>query len=390
MPFLIKSSGGQRTCKLMTNKNQSSATRQDIIDALKGLTFKFEVKIADVVPSSVDEENGSPPVDQREDQGSTSQQEVKKFTLSGDAKVHIDGLDKVRPPVVKEEKKLSDFIDPSKELKDAMMDLNPRPKSIPQEIQGAEEVKALLPEKKQEPEVNSTEVKVIVAEKQFEAPKRPMFTPSQVIERKVELKENKPISEKAQVLPPKTETSEPAMKVEVVSKAPFARGCFKVGSSVITCCLSVDETTSVPTAYVTYNNEKLLGITKLILDKAEKIDEEPEMDVLKQGDIIFARSQDDESWYRAVIEKVGRTSVSVYFFDWGLRETLSAKRIRNLTDPELGLAQYPACALKVQFANESGPLLDEAFKCEQEFKMKVDSYDDVDEVYTATIINILA
>ena len=57
MSFPIKSTGGQRTCQLSTDKAHDVATRNDLIEALRGLTFKFELKIIDILPAEAEESN---------------------------------------------------------------------------------------------------------------------------------------------------------------------------------------------------------------------------------------------------------------------------------------------------------------------------------------------
>lgn len=326
----------------MTNKTQNNATREDIIEALKGLTFRFEVKIVDIVPPG-SHDNPTPPVPEKGDEtgpkqisfGKLAPKEQQRPTLTNSnvSPVEIQEASTVRVPDIPRE-----VSEPPKNL------------SRPSEDFTAPKLEKVLTEIPSE-EPPKEEVKP--------APRVTLDSPIKNVQE----------------------------KPKVQAKPPLIRGAMKIGTTVTTFCISVDDKTSPPVSFVTYDNEKLLEITKSIQDVSLDIETQPEVSSIEVGDIVFAKSQDDNAWYRAIIEAVEDEKVRVYFFDWGLRETLSYKRVRRLTQPSLGLSQFPACALKVKFSNEPGPLLNEALKCESEFQMKVDSYDEASETYTGTIIS---
>jgi len=186
--------------------------------------------------------------------------------------------------------------------------------------------------------------------------------------------------------PIKQVPNKPQFVKPLASKSGLIRGDLKIGSVLRTYCIAVDDRSEPPTAYISYDDKKLMKIAELISDIADDIESQPKVSSVNVGDIVFAKSQDDNLWYRSCVEKVDGENINIVFFDWGLREQLKNDRIRHLMTPDLGLSKYPACALKLTFTNTSKSLLDEVFKCESEFKMRVDSYDENNESYVVTIL----
>lgn len=49
-----------------------------------------------------------------------------------------------------------------------------------------------------------------------------------------------------------------------------------------------------------------------------------------RGDLAVARFTGDDQWYRVKIEKVSGTNVSVFYIDYGNRETINVTRVADL------------------------------------------------------------
>lgn len=50
----------------------------------------------------------------------------------------------------------------------------------------------------------------------------------------------------------------------------------------------------------------------------------------KKGDLAIAKFTEDDEWYRVRIEKVVGTNVSVFYIDYGNRETLNVTRVASV------------------------------------------------------------
>lgn len=164
-------------------------------------------------------------------------------------------------------------------------------------------------------------------------------------------------------------------------------GEVEVGSIVESCCVSVEERGPITFAYIASDKEKMTNCSQKLINVEGDIENSPEMSCIKPGDLVFAKSRDDEAWYRAIVEGIDNEMVNVYFYDWGLREALTPDRIRSLMIPELTLNKLPACGVKL-IMNEKYPQLNEDFlKCTSLFNLKIDSYDKENEAYVATVLS---
>jgi hypothetical protein len=73
----------------------------------------------------------------------------------------------------------------------------------------------------------------------------------------------------------------------------------------------------------------------MITDMAMSIESQQLVNSIDVGDIVFAKSKDDNAWYRTIVESVGVEDCTVYLFDWGFIETLDLTRIGRLGVLEL-------------------------------------------------------
>lgn len=358
MPILIKSFNGQRSCTVQNN----SASRQadildDIINALKGLTFKFEVKISDVVATA-------PTVhDDTNTKVSPSKTSRSRFSID-------DPVEKFDEEINNDESQRT--VDPLKIV---------------------EKLRGLEPKIKEEPEVPQPTVpeqskpQVIEQSKQVEEPLAPQ---------KINLAEQTVVHQKTSVADPtlvpqqvkRTEQPEAyhQPKPTTVRKVPkIIKGDIPLGSTLDRCCLAIDGEADPLLAYIAYDDAQLIEVNELILDHTDEIERLPATGSLSVGDIVFAKSNDDDQWYRSSIESINGNQVDIFFFDWGLRETLDTSRIKYLQIAGLGLAKRPACALKVQFSNPDKSIIDELLTVAH--KMRVESYDDESETYLITVLS---
>lgn len=373
MPILIKSSDGQRTCKMVS---QNTAIRDDIIEALKGLTFKFEVKIVDVESKDTKTTTMNTTINTSVCKGST-QINSPSFT----ATATVDRTERPFNSV------------PSQETNQ-----NPTPATrakmdFPDNGFNNGRSSGLNNQLDQKPTVfdgpkfsgfgNRTEI-VANSRPQQQQQQQPsqVFTAAPA--------ETQPTSMTGNA------TMKPSMIPDVLTKKlgmlekpkkpKVIRG--ELQKLQKTCCITVEKCDYPAVAYITYSNTSLLKITELISEASCDIEAQPEVRSVEVGDIVFAKSQEDNSWYRSMIMSINGNVITVDFFDWGLTENLELDRIRRMSIGQLGLSNFPACAVKVRFENQPGDLLDEALKCESEFDIQVHSYDSAAEMHNVTILSI--
>lgn len=335
MPILVKSSKGLRSCSIIKPKSEPTAI-EEIIEALKGLTFKLEVRIADIIRS--------------DEPSDTNNQDAKPQSLNVELKAKVENHARETipaPEVSNESRKVRitpDVVSPEPIVED----------------------------------VEQTKPKVIA-----ESPIRP-DEPQEL-----------PSSRRLGKLLIKTETEKIIMPPQVVVKKPtpkkwickVASGSLKVGATMKTMCISVDQDAKEPTGYVPFDDKELAELTAVICDMARNIEDLPIPMYVEVDNVVFAKSKEDNQWYRACVESVDGDNVTIYFFDWGLREQLKVNRVRLLKHAELDPSKSPACAIRVTFAaNTPSEILDEIFKCEGFFDMKVEYYDEITDSYGVVVV----
>lgn len=373
MVFLIKKNArGDRSISLRNGQNDPTG----LLEALRGLTFKVEIKITDVfkeapvAPQDSDKaevplqeqtrlqvpeltEKLKTPVLERNGTSTAERVQKPKPALNGTVTMKQEKIDK---PTLKESQKPS-------------FEKAKRPASERIEKSTPERVETSTLEEVEEPVIKRIEKPVL---KQVEKPVLKQ------VEKPVPEQVEKPVIERVE---------EPAAKpVEAIHRAkssPFRynKGKLTVGSEIETCCIAVDDRGPTVFGYITYNDDMLIGISNTISANVEKIEGSPEFDRVYPGDLVLAKSTDDNQWYRGVIEGIGMGTVEIFFFDWGLRETLSRDRIRASTLSNLMMDANPACAVKLKFNSKSPDIVEEFLKCETSFKLRIDSYDEVYEAY---------
>lgn len=197
-----------------------------------------------------------------------------------------------------------------------------------------------------EPSVSTPPVKL--------APVRPPIDPKPTV-----------IKREIKINPPKREPTPP----------PKASGTLKTGTEHDVCCVAIEDGTNPPVVFSCLGTDQLTTIGETIKAKAHEIENSPAPSSVKVEQQVFAKSNDDNNWYRAIVQAFANDQVDVFFFDWGLKETLCIDRIRPLNMCELTLSQVPACAHKMTVKCSSTELLNDFLACEEVFKVKIDDYD---------------
>jgi len=313
----------------MTN---SSSPREELAEALKGLTFKFEVRIIDV--------------------------EMKPTTETR--------------PIAEPPRQVHE---PSKEARfesEAMKPQNDKPVNGWSQRSTAPEMDHLeVMQPKKEPQV----VEPVLAQPQAEI--EPDTKPV-----------NNDLKVKSPFMIPSVLTRKHQLMEKPKQQAKIIRG--QLSSQQRTCCMTVVSPEYPAVAYVAYDSKRLLEVTDLLTEAAEELEAQSALKSVSVGDIVFAKSMEDNTWYRSMVTKVISTDcVEVDFFDWGLREELELSRLRRMNDVNLGFSSHPACAVKVKFTNQPGLLLDEVLKSESEFNIQVNSYDAKEEIHSVTILSLV-
>lgn len=434
MPFLIKSTGGQRTCQLITNKAHDVATRDDIIEALRGLTFKFEIKIKDILPAEAEESDQVDVEAQVETNGTNLATKIDHVVRSHIGKAIKEEVAQSAPrscEVSKSSvapahkivpKSIEKLVIPTEsatiEREQPVQGHKFIPSAVEQHVlQTQAAIHSDQPAQGQRfaPSAVEQPVPQTQAALQREQPVQGhRFIPSAVekhvlqtqaaIQRdipvQVKVEEPKRFDEKIEAAPitrePITNTTSVAEKAALKpisqpnaqqTKPTLIRAELKVGSTIQTPCVCLEDDNPPALCFVSFDGATLSDLTNKIANIAGNIDVQPEVNSVEIGDIMFAKSREDDAWYRAVVESICGSEVGVYYFDWGMRESLDIKRIRRLTQHDLGLSKVPACAVKARISNNPGPLLEEFLKSDYEFIVNVDGYDDMESCYRCTLVS---
>lgn len=399
MPFIIKSANGKRTVGLP----RDSLTVEDVLNLIKNVTFNLEVKVTDIT-TSVDPQILKKAVfsqkaaSNHKKADAPESQEPKKTTRTPVAEPQ-------RPAEPQKSASPSKLAEPTKSAEPQRPAEPLRPAEPPKPAEPSRQVKPHRvvepPQATAEPRRHADLPRPAGPHRIVEHPKlepaepRRSVQPTVPVEQKVRAEPQAPSIEPEKLVEPSkpVEPEPPAKPRKLVESQatplkPRVLNCGKieVGSTLETCCISVDETGSQIFAYIAYDDEKLMEIVESISKIADIIEGSSEVKSLNVNDIVLAKSSDDNQWYRSLVEEVDGNEVKIFFFDWGLRESTTSSRIRILDDPNLGLSSFPACAVKIKFNDISKTLLDQVLKCDTAYRMKVESYDGANSAYAVKIL----
>lgn len=378
MVYVIKKSAdGTRTVS-------ANSPVSDLIKSLRGLTFKIEVKITDVVQN---------PVQTAEARSSEDQVPVTRHVVSKPAEIIAPTTQQLKnkgqdntasnanPPTVTVgttqslNKHVRNSIDTGNNLTPVVSqqrthkpDPTPSNQNVSDNVATSSEKESL------------TIKKTVTSDKPVEIAKVEIEKPT--------LRQPTTFEERIKQTRPYEEPSISERKRLGKSSRTLNRGELKIGSTVDSCCIAVDEEEDPPVAYAAYDSVRLIEIGNKIDEKLGDIEKLPPVTTPEVGDIVFGRSQEDNKWYRSVVEEVSKNSVKIFFFDWGLREDLPKSHIKHLMYSDLGLSENPACALKLHFLNRDPQIIQEVLMCDSGFRMKVESYDNTKESYNVFIEQI--
>lgn len=357
----------------MTPMATNKQTEKSIIEALKGLTFKIEIKITDIVGA---------------DRSSAATETPATAPTAAQPRVvtpaHVSGASRVSTKI-------------NTTLYDQALVATPAPE--PGNLSATGSARSTLPKAPELAQQASTPDSVVVERPEPVVPQvpNPNVHPASSTEEPIKARPtpSQPAAiastkaiEKPPIVAPKQSAPNNAQQVDVkqAQKPRYPTGSVKIGTQMRTICIAVDETVNPAVAYIAYDSQEIANITNAITDISDEIESDPEVSSLHVGDIVFAKSIEDNNWYRAIIEEIKeQVYIKVHYFDWGLGETLSIKRIRRLNRLELGLSKHPACAVKVQFTNATEQKLNDVLSCQVEFDIKVMSYDEASQVYSCTL-----
>lgn len=190
-----------------------------------------------------------------------------------------------------------------------------------------------------------------------------------------------------------------AMAVEIQSGEPIRKklgrpmksskvnkGSLKIGETITRSLIAADLNTTPATAYISYDDKKLVETVELITKHSDNIEGQAALSTASEGDIVLAKSADDDQWYRAIVESNEGNSIRVFFFDWGLYEELPCSRLKHMQNPQLGLSKIPACALKIELTASNEELINDILTMEESFNMKVVSYNELTETYKMLVL----
>lgn len=353
MSFIIRSTNGQRTVTKVANKPDRTSVEptltEDLVEALRGLTLKFEMKIIDVLHSS----DAPAP-------SAASSQENKGNKPPTFASKKDEILTELKRRLVEEEQQMAQVrgeveMEPRKGMK-------------------SEELKRTVTSER--PQNNDLDLKPTFEEPRNASVPVPTIPPSPLVS------DNK-------IQPNVNKLFEPIRSTHLSTfsaSGKLVKGTLKIGSTMRTCPVGVSGTPANPIPFISYDNERLAQITSTISQISMDIEALEPVCKVDVGDIVFAKSMDDNSWYRSIVERVSQQNLEVYFFDWGLFESIDLKRVKRLAVLDLGLSKNPACAVKIKILNAPGPLVDKFLECDSSFYIKVESYNDFDETYSISIL----
>lgn len=348
----------------MNNKPPSSQksgeTVEEVLNILKGLTFKIEVKITDVCivgPGQEEQREASQP--STKDPGSQDVPEegsiAESIKLVCEPTIRLESTVPSRSKPA-EPKVVEDVPEKSTDLPQASRD-----QRVPSARAPPIEARKLTDQREPRP----TTVQNQTIPKEIEAP-NPMF-----INNRLRLGRPRPVEPPAPVVPP-----QPVL----------IRGELALNSVLNTYCVSIDREEQPNLAYVIYNGDKIVQITTKVSELTDEIERLPPVATVRVGDMVIAKSKDDDIWYRSIVESVDRNMVKIFFYDWGVREQLDKERIKILTFPELSLQDHPACAVRLRIVDSSPELAEEFFKGENSFDLRIKAYDDFADYYEAVIL----
>lgn len=355
MPFLI------RSCKSLDNGgDDKSYDKDELIKLLKGLKFKFEITLTDVLFE--DDEGDKKPDSNKKRPHFDQQQEIPANNNSATRSQRNE------PPISSASSGLNKPVEPEIRLCDTEVR---RPRVEPT---------------RPEPIISKP---VVTAAAAPQLPPEPKPSP---VARKPTVEFSEP-PKPAPVDPPKMYTSQDLNKIKIDLEKPIVSNsnpklAYEIGSEIRACCVSFIDNSVPPTAYISRGVTTAGDLTYKISQLMDQLNAMAPIANVSTNQLVFAKSNEDNQWYRAVVQAKFGETVVVEFIDWGMTEALKLDRLRELKDEDLSLEAIPACAVKVilKFSND---WVNEFGQCESFFKAVVLDYDEKDNAYTIKLVDKL-
>lgn len=396
MPYLIKSSEGKRSCTLIGSKKSDNSIKNDLIEALRGLSFHIEVKITDVTHGQQESE--------------TSQQRAHiEQSLNQPASISskpsselLTDPEECRPPLVKvePENQANKVLLPSQNNVPndkpivALQEAQPKIKAplafAPMQVLRKQVERSTPSQGANCPSTSNvssvyylpkkTDQSTVIIDCAPPSPPPPVVTPELQASRETSMKSVKIDKAKMMEIKAKIDQEQQQPTLPLLK---FNRGKLKVGSTIETIYLEDDKKID-SAVFVSYDITKVIEIAQIFANIMDELDEAPKLSQIKVGDIVAAKSVEagDDSWSRAIVSDIMASDVEIYFLDWGVSETLDRSRLRALSHAGLSIELVPALAVKVQIEN-----MPDEVKEGNEFLLQVNSYDDFEEMYKGKFID---
>lgn len=349
MPFIIKNNNGQRTVSI-------KKTTPDIFSMLEGLTIQCEFKITGVFYDQKERADKVGKVGQE-----VRQEEPEKKSEKPEKSVKSEKSDNSEKKSVKPER-------PDKPNKPEKTEKSEKTEQTEKKSEKLE--KSQLSERLEKSQLSEKPEKSQLSEK----PEK-----SQLSEKSEKLEKSN-----AEAAPVRKESFEETKKI---SKPIETQAAVAAGTVLKTLCLQVDKQDS-KMVYITHNQDDLMRLCDAMLESQDLIEGLCPVTSVMAGDFVFAKSTDDDQWYRATVQKSNPSGVSVYFYDWGLYDDLEMNRIRKFTVPSLNLDKYPACALRLQIVETNFDLFEKFCSGEEVYDVKIIAYKETDKAYIAKILDL--
>lgn len=406
MPFIVKRSEINASSLLENLKDTSDIIKSEIAQILKGMTIKFEIKVNDVIFDQHSEDVASQTGDSDKVADKPVDVAANETQLEESSACQATKLDKI--DLISDED--DDDDDDEEEEDEIAVDkqLHTVPKTEPHDEEPfrqptRETVEFALP--KYEADIPATSNQNLTGDHNESKTtntyltsggppqKSPMMIPPQVrlgeredllrlghsnLIRQLDLKLKSPSPQ-----PPRSPTPPTLQRHLPMPKPPI----YQIGSQIEACCVSYIDGSSPPTGYITRSNHDLLVINERINEQADRLNAMPGLKSVQVGQLVLAKSNEDNLWYRAKIEGFFGDTVDVDFIDWGMKESISLDRVRKLTMRELTLEEVPPCAVKVYIKETQQDLLREFVKLDGAFNAIVLNYDQQARAYSIMLIS---
>lgn len=403
MAFRISSNGGVRNIK-MVSANQGDAalngatlTRQDIVELLRGLKLKFTINIDVNIEDLLDQQTVQVQVSQDAAAPETKLDPPQTIQAANKSRPNL-----VRPPQQQYNHTVFEKTTPSSQSEDKSFEANNQAKqSVPQDAAAIlldEICNSSPPKVRFALDSTSNELKTETKVKLEAAPQLATnFVPSQCLKPAAKVThQNTPVvleqaSKNEQASATKILDRVMAKPLSVLKqpKPTYSISDMKKGRLIIdsisdTCVLGQDPK-DPHIFYIPFSRDILSKLDQMIKSQSQSLETgSPATDVMK-GSVLFAKSCEDDHWYRCSVLDVKDDGVLVDYFDYVINETVPLKNLRDVKEDLKDIASLPIAATKIRIKNEDSAHCQKILQGEIG-KLWIESFSDNDNVYYATAL----